>query len=381
MNEIVKNLYQIGQSIWYDNIERKLLFDGTLDGMVKRGEIRGITSNPSIFNKAISQSTDYDQDIKEFLKKGLSRKDVYEHLAVKDIQKAADLFSVLYQESGGKDGFVSLEVSPYLAHDTEGTIEEAERIWKAVARPNLMVKIPATVEGLPAITEVISRGINVNVTLIFGLDRYTKVREAYLEGLEKRVATGDDISTVASVASFFISRIDTKVDQHLESLENSAPPEVQEMIQGLYGKSAIASGKLAFVDYEKTFGEGEKFLRLKDKGANRQRALWASTSTKNPSYPDTIYVDELIGPDTVNTVPPGTLIKFFHHGKAARTIDQNLEISRQVFMDLATVGINLTNLTQELEDEGVQAFADAFTSLLESLEEKVLDFGAAVKEE
>jgi len=369
-SEVVNEINRIGQSIWYDNIERKLLNDGTLSGMVERGEIRGITSNPSIFNKAISQSDDYDQEIRSLNKDDIHCEEVYEKLAIRDIQEAADLFSELYEESGGADGFVSLEVSPYLAHETEKTIQEAIKIWNAVDRPNLMVKIPATLEGLPAITEVISQGINVNVTLIFSLDRYRSVREAYLEGLEKRSAAGEDISRVASVASFFISRIDTKVDKKLESLEDSSSPEIQR----LFGKSAVASGKLAFIDYEQTFNEGERYMTLKDKGAKRQRVLWASTSTKNPAYPDVIYVEELIGPETVNTVPPDTLDKFYDHGKALRTIDQHPEDSKQVFMALESVGIDMREVTQELEDEGVKAFADAFTSLLESLDKKMTEF-------
>jgi transaldolase len=373
-SEVVNEIIRIGQSIWYDNIERKLLNDGTLAGMVERGEIRGITSNPSIFNKAISQSDDYDQEIKSLINGDIQSEEVYEKLAIRDIQMAADLFAELYEESGRADGFVSLEVSPYLAHDTAKTIQEAVKIWNAVARTNLMVKIPATLEGLPAITEVISQGINVNVTLIFSLDRYHSVRNAYLEGLDKRSAAGEDISRVASVASFFISRIDSKVDQRLESLLDSSTPEIREKIQGLFGKTAVSSGKLAFADYEKTFSEDQRYLSLIEKGAKRQRALWASTSTKNPAYPDVIYVEELIGPDTVNTVPPDTLKKFFDHGIVARTIDQNLEDSYQVFRDLELVGLDMGDVTQELEDEGVKAFADAYTSLLESLENKMTGF-------
>jgi len=379
MNTAVEKINQIGQSIWYDNIERKLLEDGTLAEMVQRGEIRGITSNPSIFNKAISQSNDYDQEIKLHLQSDLSREEIYERLAIKDIQQATDLFHDLYRETEGMDGYVSLEVSPYLAHDTDKTISEAIRLWKAVDRPNLMVKIPATLEGLPAITKVISEGINVNVTLIFGLSRYQEVREAYLAGLEKRLEAGGDISKIASVASFFISRIDSKVDKILESMQLTSPTELQDRIQKLFGKAAIASGKLAFAEYEKTFAIDARFQSLKTNGGNKQRVLWASTSTKNPAYHDTIYVEELIGPGTVNTVPPQTLLAFYDHGKVERTIDQDQVLSGKVFEDLAALGIDIEEVAQELENEGVTAFADAYTSLLNSLEIRMLEFRTAGK--
>ena len=379
MNDVVKRINQLGQSLWYDNIERKLLDDGTLAEMVKLGEIKGITSNPSIFNKAISQSNDYDQDIKAHLHEDLSREEIYEMLAIKDIQRASDLFRDLYQETEGEDGYVSLEVSPFIAHETEKTISEAKRLWKTVDRPNLMVKIPATIEGLPAITEVISEGINVNVTLIFGLGRYQEVRDAYMAGLEKRLQSGGDISRIASVASFFISRIDSKVDQRLENLRLTSPSELQDRIQSLLGKSAIASGKLAYADYEKTFAKEPRFQLLSAEGANKQRALWASTSTKNINYPDTIYVEELIGPGTVNTVPPQTLQAFFDHGKVGRTIDLDVIGSGKVFEDLAALGIDIDEVTAELESEGVKSFANAFTSLLDSLENKIQKFKSETK--
>ena len=291
MTDVIQKLHELGQSVWFDNIERKLLNDGTLTGMISRGEIRGITSNPSIFNKAIRQSSEYDDEIKELTKKSFSNEQIYEQLAIRDIQAAADLFLSLYDQTNGGDGYVSLEVSPYLAHDTEGTILEAKRLWNAVERPNLMVKIPATLEGFPAITESIAEGININVTLIFSLEQYQEVREAYLAGLERRVSRRDSIENIASVASFFISRIDTKVDQLLESHKASASSNEQTRISQQFGRSAVASGKLAFVDYEKTFGdEGTRFKSLEDQGAKRQRVLWASTSTKNPAYSDTKYV-------------------------------------------------------------------------------------------
>lgn len=375
MTDVIKKLHELGQSVWYDNIERKLLNDGTLAGMISRGEIRGITSNPSIFNKAISQSSEYDEEIKELTKKGFSKEQIYEQLAIRDIQAAADLFLPLYDKTGGGDGYVSLEVSPYLAHDTEQTLQDAKRLWNTVDRPNLMVKIPATQEGLPAITESIADGININVTLIFSLDRYQEVIEAYLTGLEKRVSRGDSIENIASVASFFISRIDTKVDQNLDSLNALANPDKQTRLSELLGKTAVASGKLAFVEYEKTFGDdGTRFKTLKDQGANRQRTLWASTSTKNPAYKDTKYVEDLIGPMTVNTIPPATLKTFIDHGVAERTIDKDLESAHNVFAELADLGIDLKQATQDLEAEGVKAFADAFTSLLDSIQKRMVEF-------
>lgn len=375
MTPTMQKLNQIGQSIWYDNIERKLLKDGTLEGMVRRGEIRGITSNPSIFNKAISQSDDYDEEIKTLTREGLSRENVFERLAISDIQTAADLFRPLYDQTDGSDGYVSLEVSPYLAYDAELTISEANRLWNDVNRPNLMVKIPATKAGLPAITETIAAGINVNVTLIFSLDRYREVREAYLAGLEKRASGGNPIENIASVASFFISRIDSKVDKQLQSLAETATPEEKGRIEQLKGKTAVASGKLAFLDYEDTFGEkGTRFEELKSQGAKRQRVLWASTSTKNPAYPDTKYVEEMIGPLTINTVPPNTLEAFLDHGVVERTIDQNIEAAHRVMTGLSGLGIDLDQATQELEEEGVKSFADAYTSLLDSLQNRMHEF-------
>lgn len=375
MTSLIQKLNQIGQSIWYDNIERKLLKDGTLEGMFNRGEIRGITSNPSIFNKAISQSDEYDAEIRSLTQESLSRENVYERLAISDIQTAADLFRPLYDQTNGDDGYVSLEVSPYLAHDADQTISEANRLWNDVNRPNLMVKIPATKAGLPAITETIAAGINVNVTLIFCLDRYREVREAYLAGLEKRASAGKTVANIASVASFFISRIDTKVDKQLESLTKTATPEEKQGIERLMGKTAVASGKLAFRDYEDTFGDkGTRFGKLKPLGAKRQRVLWASTSTKNPAYPDTKYVEEMIGPLTINTVPPNTLEAFLDHGVVKRTIDQNVEAAHNVMAGLSGVGIDLDQATQDLEAEGVKSFADAYTSLLDSLQNRMHDF-------
>ena len=372
-NEIQK-VHELGQSLWYDNIHRELLNDGTLAGMIESGEIRGVTSNPSIFNQAISQSDVYNQAIQDLTKAGKSRDEIYEALAVDDIQRAADLFRPLYDQTQGGDGYISLEVSPYLAHDTEGTIEEAKRLWKLVDRPNLMVKIPATLEGLPAITEAIASGININVTLIFGLGRYRAVREAYLKGLVKRLDEGESISDIASVASFFISRIDSKVDDRLSEMVE-AGGDGAETAGDLLGKIAIASGKLAYRDYRRTFSPDHQiYQKVKEARGNLQRVLWASTSTKNPAYSDVRYVEEMIGPDTVNTVPHKTLDAFRDHGKAALTIDQGVQEAEKQFQQLSELGIEIDTVTQELEDEGVKSFADSFTSLLKTIEERKESF-------
>lgn len=375
MENIIKQINQVGQSLWYDNIERKLLRDGSLAGLVERGEIRGITSNPSIFNKAISLSSEYDRDIQELTAQGFSREEIYERLAIQDIQAAADLFEPLYRQTKGADGYVSLEVDPYLATQTAETINEARKLWNRVDRPNLMVKIPATLEGLPAITEVIAEGINVNVTLIFGLDRYQDVIDAYLAGLEKRMVGGHSIAEIASVASFFISRIDTKVDKYLETILESSSVEKRAEITELFGKAALASGKLAFTIFQQNFGEdAARYQKLAVEGAKPQRALWASTSTKNPAYPDTYYADGLVGPGTVNTLPPNTLQAFLDHGKAELSITRDLGPSRETFGKLAQVGISIEQVTDELEKEGVKAFADAYSSLLDSIEKRMEDF-------
>src|SRR5215216_1240217 len=354
MNSIAK-LTSLGQSLWLDNIQRKQLENGELRAMIERGDIRGMTSNPTIFNNSISKTKDYDAALKSMSWAGWDAEKIFWQLAIEDIRAACDLFSPLYEETNGGDGYVSLEVSPYIAHDTDATIAQVEQLWARVRRPNLMVKIPATKEGIPAIRKAISVGINVNITLIFSLKRYAEVMEAYLSGLEEHIAAGHSVNHIASVASFFVSRVDSKVDPKL--------PEGSP----LKGKAAIANAKLAYDQYEQVFST-RRWENLKVKGARVQRPLWASTSTKNPAYPDTMYIDNLIGPDTVNTVPPATLEAFRDHGAAEVTITRGLEEAQEALKELEAAGISMDVVTQELEEEGVKAFAEAFTQLLKTID-------------
>jgi transaldolase len=368
MSNNSQKVYELGQSLWYDNIERRLLENGELAGMIARGEIYGVTSNPSIFNNAIAKSSDYDAALVPLAKAGKSAIEIFEALAVEDIRQAADLFADFYHSTGGKDGFVSLEVNPDLATNTEETLSEAKRLWKLVDRPNLMIKIPATKAGLPAITAAIAAGINVNVTLIFSQERYEEVMEAYLVGLEQRVEAGEPVERVASVASFFVSRLDSNVDDKLK-VKVEAGEISQESAEALYGKAAVANAKLAYQRFRKIF-ESDRFNALKARGAQLQRPLWASTSTKNPAYPDVLYVDTLIGPNTVNTVPPKTLVQFNDHGKVGLTLEDGLSDAEKVFAGLITAGVLIEQVTQELEDAGVRAFSAAFHSLIDAVESR-----------
>ena len=355
MASTIQKLTSLGQSIWYDNIQRKLLENGELKAMIERGDIRGVTSNPSIFNAAIAKSNDYDSALTPLAWAGWDAEKIFWQLAIEDIKAACDAFAPLYEESSSGDGYVSIEVSPYIANDTNATIAQAEQLWVRVARPNLMVKIPATKAGIPAIRKAIAAGVNVNVTLIFSLTRYAEVMDAYLSGLEDRTAAGHPIDHIASVASFFVSRVDSKVDPKLPDGSS------------LRGRAAIANAKLAYDLYHQTF-VGRRWENLKVKGARVQRPLWASTSTKNPAYPDTLYVDELIGPETVNTVPPQTLEAFRDHGIASMTLMRGVAEAEDTIKQLEATGVSMDVVTQELEDEGVKAFADAFTQLLETIE-------------
>lgn len=353
----IKQLTSIGQSLWYDNIQRRQLESGKLADLITRGEIRGMTSNPSIFNQAISKSDDYDSALIPLAWAGWDSERIFWELAIEDIQAAADLFTPLYNQTNGEDGYISLEVNPTFADDSERTLTQVEALWKRVDRPNLMIKIPATKECIPAIQKAIAAGININITLIFSLQRYQEVIEAYLCGLEERVEKGFPIDRIASVASFFISRVDTKIDAQLP---NDSP---------LRGKAAIANAKMAYEFFQKYF-VGNRFNKLQEKGARIQRPLWASTSTKNPAYPDTLYVDGLIGPHTVNTVPPQTLDAFRDHGKVESALTRNLDEARQVIEAIEALGISMEQVTKELEEEGVKAFVEAFTTLLDTIDER-----------
>jgi transaldolase / glucose-6-phosphate isomerase len=368
MSSKLMQLTDLGQSIWYDNLERRILDNGELAEMVNSGEIRGLTSNPSIFNQAISKSTDYDSALIPMAWAGYTDRVILEQLMVEDIVRVADLLKPLFDQTHGGDGFVSLEVRPDLAYDTEKTIAEAQRLWSIVNRPNLMIKIPATKPGLLAIQQSIAAGININITLIFSITRYTEVMEAYLSGLEERIKVGKPINHINSVASFFVSRIDSKVDKYLETIIQASGQDGQKASE-LLGKIAIANARLAYQEFRKLF-ESDRFLSLQAKGATLQRPLWASTSTKNPSYPDTMYVDELIGRNTVNTVPPQTLDAFRDHGKVQLTIEKDLDKVKEDFLTLEAVGISMQKVTQELEDEGVKAFSLAFDSLLASVKQR-----------
>lgn len=358
--------YQMGQSFWYDNIQKKLLDNGDLARMVELGEIYGVTSNPSIFHNAIGKTTDYDENLIPLAKEGKTPEEIYEALAIRDIQRAADIFSGVYQKSNKIDGYVSLEVNPDLANDTAGTIVDAERFWKLVNRPNLMIKIPATKAGLPAVRKAISMGINVNVTLIFSVERYQAVMEAFIAGLEDRLEAGKPIEGIASVASFFISRIDAKIDKYLSHTDN------QEIAEKLKGKIAIANAKKAYQIFTQTF-EDKRFLDLFEKNAMVQRPLWASTSTKDPAYPDVLYIDSLIGPLSVNTIPPATLAAFLDHGAISPELMINVEENLEYLVLLKDIGIDLDKATDELEEEGVAAFSKAYHALLDTIETRRLD--------
>ena len=371
----IKELQRIGQSLWLDNIRRQLITSGELARLRDEG-LTGVTSNPTIFEKAVSGSNDYDEAMVRLVKAKKKPSDMLWELMVEDIQAAADTFRPVYDKTKGKDGFVSIEVSPTVANNTRSTIAWAEDLHDRSRRPNVMVKIPATKEGLPAIRDQISRGHNINVTLIFSVDRYAEVVDAYLSGLEALQKEGGDLSKVASVASFFVSRVDTKVDRMLaEKINVTADPKEKQALERLYGKAAIANSKMAYERFGQLFS-GPRWEKLKKAGASTQRCLWASTSTKDPRYPDTYYVEELIGPDTVDTVPPQTLAAFREHGEVRRSLDENIDLARRQLKQLAEAGIDLDQVTQELEVEGVASFTKSFESLLATLDKASRDIRA-----
>ncbi|HEX6796143.1 MAG TPA: bifunctional transaldolase/phosoglucose isomerase [Ktedonobacterales bacterium] len=368
----LEQVYHLGQSIWYDNIRRGLITSGDLQKLIDDDAVVGVTSNPTIFEKAIDGSTDYDEAIKQLISQGTTgTQQIVEALMIQDIQMAADVFRPIYDRTQHADGYVSIEVSPTLANDTQKTIAEARRLFKAVGRPNVMVKIPATEEGLPAIEQMIYEGVNINVTLIFALDRYEAVAEAFIRGLEHRRREDQPVEDIASVASFFVSRVDTLVDKLLDQKIAATDDETKKgVLQSLQGKAAIANARLAYQTYRDIF-HGDRFAALRIENAQHQRCLWASTSTKNPAYPDTYYVEALIGPETVDTLPPQTIVAFQDHGVAKDTLSDDIPGMREILDRLGDVGISMAEVTHQLEVDGVQAFADSYTKLLEATQGKV----------
>ena len=364
MSNSLQEVQRLGQSIWYDNISRDLLVSGEIESLIRQG-VTGLTSNPTIFEKAVSGSADYDDALSATAREGLDTKNSYESLAIEDIRAAADLLRSTFDRTEGLDGYASLEVSPTLAYNTEATIAEAQRLFTALNRPNAMIKVPATPEGIPAVRHLIGQGVNINVTLIFSLEAHRQVMEAYISGLEDLAHSGGNISKVASVASFFVSRVDVAVDALLEERAQQG----QQDVKALMGKAAIANAKLAYQSFKAVFG-GDRFAVLQANGARVQRPLWGSTGTKNSSYSDVLYIDSLIGEDTINTVPPATLTAFIEHGQAKATLEQDVADSEQTMKALAAAGVSIDKVTNKLLTDGVKSFADSFTQLLANVEDK-----------
>jgi transaldolase len=363
-NRIKQLFREEGQSAWQDDISRDMLNDGSIRTAIEETGIRGLTSNPTIFEKAIAAGSAYDEEIGGLLERDLDAHAIFETVAVRDIQGATDLFRTIYESSEGGDGFVSIEVSPLAARDPAVTTADARRLWSAVDRPNLMVKIPGTVEAVPIIQQMLTEGININITLLFSVAAYERVARAYISALAARQAAGQPIDRIASVASFFVSRVDTLVDKLLdEKIAATGDATQKGWLQSLKGKAAIANAKIAYQSFERLFS-GAEWDSLAAAGADVQRPLWASTSVKNPAFPDTMYVDELIGPHTVNTMPRPTIAAFLDHGTVARTIDKDLSGAYKTMEDLAAAGIDIDAVTAQLEDEGIASFAKSYDSLL-----------------
>lgn len=362
-------LQKYGQSVWLDYIRRNIILNGDLQKMIDQDGLRGITSNPSIFEKAIAGSDDYTDLLTQFGKQGLSAGEIYERIVVRDIQDAADKLLPVYKSTNRRDGYISLEVSPTLARDTEGTIEEARRLWKDVNRPNIMIKVPGTPEGVEPVRRLTSEGLNINITLLFAQEAYIAVAEAYLDGLESLLKAGKDISGIASVASFFVSRIDTLVDSTIDERLKNAKGSDTQLLESLRGKVAIANAKQAYRYYQKMI-ESPRWKALAAKGGQTQRLLWASTSTKNPKYRDVLYIEELIGPDTVNTIPPATMDAFRDHGVLRRTIDADLSAADKTMSDLEKTGFSMKQVTGKLLDDAIRLFDEAFDKVHEVVEQK-----------
>jgi transaldolase len=370
MTNPLMQLKAYGQSVWYDNIDRAQLVSGQFKRLLDEDGVVGVTANPTIFQKSVSHGDVYDEQMTQLIKEGKSTNEIYEALVIQDICTVADLLRPIYDRTNGQDGYVSLEVSPDLAHDTEGTLSEVRRFWKLVNRPNLLIKIPGTPEGIPAIRQSLSEGININITLIFSIENYRQVVDAYLSALEDRNAGGKEISHIASVASFFVSRVDTLVDKLLEDkIKATSDSAEQQKLKALEGKAAIANARLVYQDFKQLFST-PRFETLKHSGAHVQRPLWASTSTKNPAYRDVLYAEELIGPDTVDTMPLETIENFRDHGRVSHTIENNIPQAKAELAALEEVGIHYDQVTQQLQDEGVQKFADSFHELFKGIESK-----------
>jgi len=359
----LKGLLAYGQSVWMDYIRRDLLTGGGLKKIIADDGLRGMTSNPTIFEKSITGSNLYDDILNSPEAKSLNAKALFEKIAIRDVQDACDIFRPVYDESRHRDGYVSLEVSPYLAKDTAGTLEEARRLWKAVNRPNLMVKVPGTPEGIPAVRTLLEEGLNINITLLFAQSTYEKVAEAFLAALEARAAKGQPINHIASVASFFVSRIDTLIDGKIDNILKTATGDTKALLESIHGTIAIANAKLTYKKYQELFG-GARWAALAAKGAQTQRLLWASTSTKNPKYRDVIYAEELIGADTVDTMPPTTFDSFRDHGKLRKSLIEDVAAAGRHMENLAKAGISMKEVTDQLVADGVRLFSEAFTSLL-----------------
>jgi transaldolase len=370
MTNPLLQLKTLGQSVWYDTVDRAQLVSGQFKRLLDEDGIVGVTSNPTIFQKSISHGTAYDEQMTQIIREGKDTNAIYEGLVIRDIQTVADMLRPIYDSTSMKDGYVSLEVSPDLAHDTEKTIAEVRRFWHLVNRPNLMIKIPATPEGIPAVQAMLTEGFNINITLIFSLDSYRRVAEAYLNALEDRNAEGKDISHIASVASFFVSRVDTLVDKLLEDrIKATSDSAEQQRLKALEGKAAIANARLVYQEFKRIFNT-PRFETLKHSGAHLQRPLWASTSTKNPAYRDVLYAEQLIGPDTVDTMPLETIEDFRDHGIVKPTVENDLDQARAELDALEQIGIHYDAITQQLQDEGVQKFADSFHELFQGLAAK-----------
>jgi len=369
----LQRLHDAGVSIWLDFIERTILRNGELERRIRDDYLTGMTSNPTIFEKALAEGSTYDDQIRtasgEF-----TAMELFELIATTDVRDACDIFRGVYDKEHGRDGFVSIEVSPAAAHDLLGTVSEATRLWSTVDRPNVMVKVPGTVEGADAVRRLIASGININITLLFSLDAYRRVIEAYIAGLEERVGAGKDIHGIASVASFFVSRVDTEVDKRLDALAKTASAEQRKKIDALRGKAATANAKLAYRIFQKEFSS-PRWKRLEEKGATVQRVLWASTSTKNPAYRDVMYVEQLIGPHTVNTMPPATVDAFRDHGEVKRTVDQDYADAERVIAELAQLGISIDDVTEKLLVDGLASFQKSFDTLIAGLSKKTKALG------